>query len=244
MQTQYKMYSLNSHSNVLVNGCSFSRGPDSWPYYLQSAYGFNLVNLAQAAAGNFYIHNATIYELGCRKYDLVLIMWSGLDRVDCQVDNIDFFHQTPHTSLTQSQQNDWPEKIVQPVNDQDYVEKNWVFVCNGQDEFLKKIKFCESQFKFVGYDQKIQQSLIHMISLQSILKQLKIPYVFSFYQNYLNQLSTNPLFHLLDSTCVCNNNNIDSIAQKNKWLAEDKRHPAPQAHAAWAKEMQHFLTKI
>ena len=148
------MHGLNSQSNVLVNGCSFSRGPMSWPYYLQFEYGFNLVNLAQAAAGNLYIHNSTISELGCRKYDLVLIMWSGLDRVDCQVDNIDFFCQTPYTSLTQSQRNDWPEKIVQPINDQDYIEKNWVFVCTGQDKFLKEIKFCESQFKFVGPSQK------------------------------------------------------------------------------------------
>jgi hypothetical protein len=238
------MHWLNSQSNVLVNGCSFSRGPMSWPYYLQFEYGFNLVNLAQAAAGNLYIHNSTISELGCRKYDLVLIMWSGLDRVDCQVDNIDFFCQTPYTSLTQSQRNDWPEKIVQPINDQDYIEKNWVFVCTGQDKFLKEIKFCESQFKFVGPSQKTQQSLIHMISLQSILKQFGIPYVFSFYQNYLNQLSKNPLFHLLDLDCVCDSDNINDIAQRNKWLAQDKQHPSETAHNAWAKELQNFLTKI
>ena len=79
--------------NLLVNGCSFSRGPNSWPYFLSNV---NLVNLAQAGAGNTYIHETTIAELSQRKYDLVIVMWTGIPRIDFKVNDINFsiyFHE-------------------------------------------------------------------------------------------------------------------------------------------------------
>jgi hypothetical protein len=71
---------------VLANGCSFSRGPGSWPYALQSIYNFNLVNLAQSGAGNTYIFESTVLEISQRVYDLVLIMWSDPNRIDYRFD--------------------------------------------------------------------------------------------------------------------------------------------------------------
>jgi hypothetical protein len=72
-------------------------------------------------------------------------MWSGLQRVDVQVEDINLFDQTVYTSYSQSKLNDWPEKIVYPINDQDYVEKNWVFCCNNMhDEYLQSIKFADT----------------------------------------------------------------------------------------------------
>ena len=81
------------NKNVLVNGCSFSRGPISWPYCLQKKLNFNLVNLALPAAGNKYIHDSTITELNRRPYDRVFIMWTGLQRNDVQVADIKQFDQ-------------------------------------------------------------------------------------------------------------------------------------------------------
>lgn len=220
--------------NVLVNGCSFSRGPGSWPYHLQNRLNFNMVNLAQAAAGNFYIHNTTISEISQRSYDLVIIMWSGLQRVDVQVEDIRLFDQTAYTSYSQSKLNDWPEKIVYPVNDQDYVEKNWVLAAGNTDEYLKSIKFADSHHRHIGRKQAIQQSLIHMISLQSILKQLGILYLFTFFKNYMSDLEKHFLFRHLDLKNIYADENIEDLARKHNSFAADKQHPGDLVHEMWA----------
>jgi len=220
--------------NVLVNGCSFSRGPGSWPYHLQKKLNFNLVNLAQAAAGNFYIHNTTVSEIVQRPYDLVIIMWSGFERVDVQVEDISLFQQTKYTSYFQSKLNDWPEKIVYPINDQDYVEKNWVLASGNTDEYLRSIKFADTYYRYVGREQAVQQNLIHMISLQSILKQMNIPYLFTFYRNYTPTLVNHFLFPQLDADNMYTDQNIEDIAHKYKSFEPDKVHPGHMAHKMWA----------
>lgn len=229
-----------NNKRVLVNGCSFSRGPNSWPYQLQEACKFDLVNLAQGAAGNLYIHNATIAELAKREYDFVMIMWSGLERVDIQVNDISLLDHILYTSDKQSKLNDWPEKIIIPVNDQDYVEKNWVFVCTYQELALRRLNFCQTNYKYQSLQEHLTQSLIHMISLQSILKQLNIPYVFSYYQNYQKLLKQHYLYKLLDTSKICDSQNIWDITVANKWK-DHTDHPNPQAHAAWADVLKTFI---
>ena len=226
--------------NILVNGCSFSCGETSWPYHLQKMYEFNLVNLAQPAAGNLYIHNSTYTELSKRKYDFVFIMWSGIERVDFQVDDISLFDDISYTSQKTSMLNDWPKKVIFPLNDQDYVEKNWVFACNYEDEKLRKIKFCETNFKYQGTEIKAIQTLIYMISLQNILKQLNIPYVFSFYINYLASLKQYDLYKFLDLKNICVQDNIFSIALKNKQY-DNTYHPTSNIHAMWAEILKNFI---
>ena len=232
-----------NNKQVLVSGCSFSRGPGSWPYQLQNRLNFNLVNLALAGAGNTYIHNSIICELAKRKYDLVLIMWSGLERVDCQVTDIGLFKDTPYTSNYQSELNDWPEKVVVPINDQDYVGKNWVFGSGAinSDPMLRKINFLESQYKYMGIDEFTTQSLIYMISLQAILKQLNIHYVFSFYQNYQLILKNHYLYEFLDIDNIFNDQNISDITKQNNWYDIDGCHPSSEAHRNWAHLLQEFL---
>lgn len=228
------------NKRLLVNGCSFSRGSNSWPYYLQQRFGFDLVNLAQCAAGNTYIHNTTYTELVSRTYDFVIIMWSGIERVDLQVDDIKQFSHVDYTSLKQSQLNDWPEKIVEPINDQDYVEKNWVFVAQYNEEALKKLRFCETNYRYQSYKEKLTQTLIHMISLQNTLKQLNIPYVYSFYVDYENEIKAHKLYKLIDNNFVCNEQNLATIAFKNLWL-DNTKHPTAPAHKAWADVLGDFI---
>lgn len=225
------------NKRVLVNGCSFSRGQGSWPYHLLVQ---SMVNLAQCGAGNTYIHCSTLSELAKRTYDMVLIMWSGFDRVDIQVDNIALFDHIQYTSLNQSKLNDWPEKVIEPVNDQDYVEKNWVFAAQYNEEPLVRLKFCETNYKYQGYKEKLTQSLIHMISLQNTLKQLNIPYVYSYYIDYEKELSSHELYKFLDLSNVCNAQNLGSIAKSQGWL-DNTRHPTAPAHAVWASVLTEFI---
>ena len=157
---------------ILVNGCSFSRGPISWPYYLTNLTditGKNLVNLACAGAGNTYIHETTTRILDKEKFDLVLIMWSGISRIDFQVESIDFFEKTTYTSKYQSSQNDWPGKIINPMNDQDYVEKNWIFGCSHINNDPMLGKFFKNFYMLVGHKELVNQFILKVISLQNSL---------------------------------------------------------------------------
>ena len=227
------------NKRVLVNGCSFSRGPIAWPYHLQQLIEFDLVNLALSAAGNTYIHNATISELSRRPYDFVFVMWSGLQRNDIQVEDISLFEQCV-TSHKQVLLNDWAEKTVWPVNDQDYVEKNWVFV--GMDnEHLQRIKFSE-YIKYRSSNNETYQSLMHMVTLQAVLKQMNMPYVFSFYNNYVAELKKHQdLYSLLDQTNICQMTNISDIAQELDSYDVDGYHPGTEANSKWAKQLIEFI---
>ena len=225
---------------VLVNGCSFSRGPTAWPYHLQQTLSFELTNLAVASAGNRYIHDTTIAELANNNYDFVAVMWSGLERTDIPVEDISQFNRCTTTSFTQSLKNDWPEKKIHPVNDQDLVEKNWVFVYPSQTQ-LKDLQFAEF-VKYQNLDIYRKQSLIHMISLQSVLLQLNIPYVFCFYMDYVDQLKLEKnLSSLLKWQNICTTDNLYNISHKIDSFDRDGFHPGILAHQSWANTLIEFI---
>lgn len=237
--------SIFKNKKVLVNGCSFSRGPVAWPYALQKKYEFDLVNLAQAGAGNTYIHNSTISELAERNYDLVLIMWTGLDRTDLLVEDVRLFDQTPYTSNYQRTRNDWAEKIVEPINDQDYVNPNWVFGCgfiNGDKNLINSGLF-NGYYKYVGHRENISIFLTHLISTQSFLKQLNIPYVFMFYQDYINELIIDNKYKFIDQSYLLINDNISNIALRCNSYDSDDMHPGLMANEIWASNIESFLNE-
>jgi len=234
--------------NLLVNGCSFSRGPDAWPYHLRYC---NIVNLAQSGTGNTYIHESTVSELAKRPYNFVVIMWTGIHRIDLKVADIDLFSESKYTSNYQYQQNDWKEKTIYPINDQDYVEKNWAFGCghiNGE-RALRQSKCFDGIYRYVGLEQFVDGLLIKMISLQNTLKQMKIPYLFTFYNDYEKELTANPtLYNMLDHTRIYNEENIANISKKNNWVDPDNAHtalhPGPTAHRHWATLIQSKIEEI
>ena len=235
---------MKAIKNLLVNGCSFSRGPGSWPYYLKYQ---NIVNLAQAGAGNTYIHETTMGELAQRSYDFVIVMWTGIHRVDLKVSNIEDFAESKYTSQYQHQQNDWLEKVVHPINDQDYVEKNWVFGCGhiNNELALRRSKIFDGVYKHVGQLQFVDGLLIKMISLQNTLKQMQIPYLFTFYEDYDNDLKANKsLYSMLDQNQIYNKENIIRITKTNQWFDQDGIHPGVVAHCTWAQLVQTKIEEI
>jgi hypothetical protein len=229
---------------ILVNGCSFSRGPKSWPYYIQSALEADLCNLAQSGAGNTYIRQSTMVELSQRTYDLVLIMWSGLERFDVQVEDIDFF-KTPYTSKYQSSQNDWPEKIVIPINDQDYVEKNWVFGVGyiKRDSFLKTNDLFPGFYKYLGQEEHVRRSMLDMICLQDFLRVRNLDYAFSFYQDYMPALqSQQDLWSMIDHSKLVPGD-LNSLSHKLESFDLDGIHPGTAAHDTWSQHVLQHLRK-
>lgn len=228
--------------DILINGCSFSRGPNSWPYYLDQYLDAQIYNLAQAGSGNTYIRQSTISELSIRRYNLVIILWTGPERIDVQVEDIDFF-DTPYTSKYQSMQNDWPEKIVYPINDQDYVQKNWVFGTGyiNRDPFLLKNELFQGLYRHVGFEQHQQRSLIDMICLQDFLKSRNMPYAFGFHQNYYHQLRTHTeLWTMLDEKNLIDSD-LGSFCDAYNSFHEDGMHPGIEAHRQWARHVANHL---
>ena len=221
---------------ILVNGCSFSRGPISWPYYLKGLTdktGQGIINLAQAAAGNTYIHDTTMRILEKEKFDLVLIMWTGIHRIDKQItpNNVDQMG-TVYCSKQQSLKNDWPEKVVDPINDQTFVEKNWIFGTGGIDNATSKVSsLFKNDYRYIGSEEFKDQFIVKLVSLQNTLKQLDIPYVFSFYQPYTDEIKKSTLIDW--DNCIINDN-ISNIAKKLNSYENDDYHPGLEANQKWA----------
>lgn len=227
--------------NLLVNGCSFSRGPTAWPYHIPNV---NIVNLACSGAGNDYIFNSTIAELGQRSYDFVAIMWTQPARIDVKVNDITQFSQTPYTSAYQSARNDWAEKVIDPVNDQDYVEKDWVYGCGflNSEPALLKTKLFDQHYFYQDDAQFNHLTLVKMIAMQNTLKQMNIPYLFTYFRDYASELAKIPhLYTMLDQSCIYNKENIYSITKDNNWFDEDGLHPGIQAHQRWAELITSFI---
>jgi hypothetical protein len=232
--------------NILVNGCSFTATYGSWPFYLTN---FNVTNIGCMGAGNTYIHDSTINEIARRPkvYDFVVIMWSGLTRVDIKVEDIELFANTQYTSKEMVSKQDCPERILYPTDGLDYIEKNWVLSTGHTTNNCKnliKTKLFESIYTYQGIDQLTESSLIKMISLQSILKQHQMPYLFTYYHDYDNKLKKfNHLYEMLDQKNIYNDENIYTMTTQNKCYNADGVHPGNQIHKMWATKITEIINK-
>lgn len=226
--------------NILVNGTSISRGDKSWPYYLQEKIGAecNIVNLAQAGSGNTYIHESTVEEISKRPYDLVLIQWTYANRFDIRVKDITKFSDTTYTSDYQSRQNDWPSKVIWPINDQDYVQKNWIFGCGYINEQKNDSigRVFKEYYRVTKRSDQIMSSLIKIISLQNTLKAMSVPYLFTSYRQMPRMQRFNHLYKLIDWSNFYSGPHLHTIAKNNNQI-DDTFHPFSEAHLEYAGEL-------
>lgn len=224
---------------ILASGCSFTAGGpnagENWACYIKKrAY---VKNIGVASAGNTYINQSTILELINQPdfYDIVLVMWSGLQRYDL------LFSRETYKTLNHSK----------TVNS----ERHWGLVgdcvthAHQPDLIMKdtgKIYFSLTDEETLGC-----QSLLNMISLQDFLKVRNIPYKFMSYVNYWNDKDTitnlnfgvykyqscRKLAEQLDfSNFLFYNNDHDGFYEFSKELGligSDKFHPNLQAHREW-----------
>ena len=231
--------------HVLVNGCSFSRGPTAWPYFLKTVDQDNVVNLACAGAGNTYIHETTVNAVASWPfYDLVLVMWTNPARVDMKVADVNLFSSSAYTSSYQSTRNDWPEKRVEPFNDQALVEKDWIFGCghiNGETAITGSRAF-EGVYRYQDPAQFEYHFVQKIVATQSFLKHMGIPYVFMFYKNFVQDLQKDiSLYKMIDWHRCFIDDNINDIAVRNTWFDSDGIHPGIKAHQLWASKLDEFI---
>ena len=75
-------------------GCSFTE--DFWPNFFGKIVNREVINNGRGGVGNFYIVNKLYETIDTSKYNsdnsIVIVMWSGIDRVDLVVNDEEFYH--------------------------------------------------------------------------------------------------------------------------------------------------------
>lgn len=231
--------------NILINGTSLTQGQGQWADFLQKKLGrnYNIVNIAQAGAGNTYIHEATVSELSERPYDLLILQWTYFDRLDIRVKDITQFQDTTYTTEYQTTyNNDWKGKIIYPVNDQDYVQKDWIFGCGylneQKDDSIGKV--FKEYYNVTGPYEHMFSSLMKMISLQNTLIAMNIPYVFMTYRPFLKLERFEHLYKLIDWSKFYDTTHLYTLAKEYDALDETD-HPLPTVQKMHANNLYDAL---
>lgn len=233
---------LSDYKKLLVSGCSFTHNnhttPCVWANNLAAWAGMSISNLAIPGAGNTHIKNSVILWLEQHKPDpkdvLILVMWSGIERVDwitSQVDS-DFknsypftYNYTPDTELVLG--GNWWAKFFNPTP----VQQSLI-----------------SYTKFQNNTSLVLNSWLAMTQLTDYLKLRGYTFYYTAWQNLwspgdqTNQwidygveldrlgLSLDPapwLFWEHDKY-------LGTWARDHAVLTEDNLHPTHQGHEDWA----------
>jgi hypothetical protein len=206
---------------------------------------WNITNVGEAAAGNQYIADSVIRAVLERPnyYDHVLVMWSGVSRLDFLTDVSDpnwnalfdsygFYRRIPGNKL------------------------GWIF-SGGQMGTWFKNPVAHKMF-YEMYKVSSELTLAHtniseIVKIQNFLKSKNINYNFMSYVNYWNQqdhVSPNGDFgvykypelgYLINDIAFDrwifsdkNKNGLYELARELNDFAEDKFHPGANAYKQWA----------
>jgi hypothetical protein len=220
--------------NVLVNGCSFTFNNSdtdccTWPYYLAETVGldFNQVyDCSQSGAGSNHVLYSTINEIETNKnlspeFTLVIVMWSGLARVDV----------IGKQDITKK----W--HTMSNYHFDDKLATLSLFRERGTEKTNIE-KLCKLYFDIVGPTEQIYQSCLNIIALKNYLENKNFKFVFTSWQNSDLELSMvdNQLSNQVKS--LLNNNLIflgDWATEKDMLIPNDG-HPNSEAHVHWTRQ--------
>lgn len=237
---------------ILVSGCSFTQWPEypggpniCWPRWLRELKPqWEIKSLAEAAAGNQYIANSiTDHLLEDNSYDMVIVMWSGVSRLDFLTDITDpdwnalfdsygFYRRMNNGTLG-------------------YIFSGGEYGTWYQNKVAQKMFY--EMYKVSSHKTLAYTNLMEMVKLQNFLKAKGKKYFFMSYVNYWNDLenvSPNGDFgvmnipevrHLVQefdfNRWVFLNNEKDGIyelAKQHKSFKEDGFHPSDEIQKQWA----------
>jgi hypothetical protein len=218
---------------VLVNGCSFTARSayKNWPEYLPSRW--RVTNIASHAAGNQWICDSTMVNTIKFDYDLVLVMWSGLTRIDMPVNE---------TTWNQF----WQFK------NRNVLGLYYGHCGIGDNPEFPMADITKPIIKFGGTKELVFQSLLNMLKLQSWLESKNIDYRFMSFMNYWNDSYVEnelqyPSVKNLELDALIDKINFDKfiftddakngifeLAKDQNLYASDNVHPNTQAGKLWA----------
>lgn len=246
---------------ILISGCSFTQWPQypggpniCWPKHLKHINPeYEITSVAEAAAGNQYISDSIIQGTLQNEYDLVLVMWSGVSRLDYLTSLEDpawdhlfnsygFFRRLSHGKL------------------------GYIFSGGRMGTWFKNPvahKMFNEMYKVSSNLSLASINLMEMVKLQNYLKSKNIKYYFSSYVNYWNcetEVSPNGDFGLLNypevkylvdeidfSRWIFSDDvqgTIYDVAKKLNSFEPDGFHPGPEAHVAWAELVDRCINNV
>ena len=229
--------------NLITFGCSFTdidgehllsqRGgifkyrepPKSWSVELARLTDSNPICRGKGGAGNSYITNRIYETVDDSDNSVVIVMWSGIDRVDRAVSRDEFYHFDKYT-----------------------IKDNWLHSGGkiGWDNSKIRDRYWYNYFKsYHTEEDSYIQTLQHMIGVQEFLSNRKIPYLFLTYKdiftdrfrNYkraknLENLINWDKFHFPNGEF---GGEFEWVKDNNLTWEEDKQHPSSESHRKFAE---------
>jgi hypothetical protein len=244
---------------ILVSGCSFTQWPEypggpniCWPRWLRdSKPEWEIKSLAEAAAGNQYIANSITDELlQDNSYDTVLVMWSGVSRLDY---------------LTNIADPDWNSLFDSYGFYRRMANGTLGYIFSGGEMgtwFKNPVahKMFNEMYKVSSHATLAYINLMEMVKLQNLLKAKGKKYYFMSYVNYWNDLervSPNGDFGVMNMPEVRHlikefefhrwiflNDQKDGIYELSKQhnsFKPDNFHPSDEMQKLWAT---HILKRL
>lgn len=222
----------------LSSGCSFTAG--NWE--IEFNRYFKHYDSAYPGAGNKYIADSIIHLSSLEQYDCVVVMWSGLTRLDFPIVNHSYFNNYFNQSM-----------LGHTAANTKYIMSGGQ-IGNWLEDPMAKL-FYENIYKFMSFEDLALLSLLEMIKLQGHLKSKNIKYYFMSYINYWNQpqdwfspnldrgLNNYPtLDHIVnqidfDQWIFLNDNKdgVYELAQWNNDFLDDNYHPGPTTQRIWGE---------
>lgn len=248
---------------MLISGCSFTHWPKypgnptniCWPAQLkQLRPDLEIVNLAEPGAGNVYISNSIVrYVLeNPGQVDFVLVMWSGVSRLDLLTDITD---PSWHRLFNEY---GFYRRIESCPNTLGYIFSGghygpWI---ENQDAgaIFKPLYRVNNNLSLAHVN------LIEINKTQNFLQSMGIPYRFMSYVNYWNKEENcspngdfgvlkypelSPLIDNIDwSQWIFSNSQRDGIYEMARAAEDyhgDRFHPGAATNSAWAKIVSEHL---
>jgi hypothetical protein len=244
--------------NILVSGCSFTHWPAEpgsdinicWPRYLSELLPDSTVtNVAEPAAGNQYISESVIRAVLDRPgyYDKVLVMWSGVSRLDFLTDISD---PSWHDMFDQY---GFYRRVSACPNELGYIFSGG-FLGPWQINAASRRLF-ENLYKVSNNLSLAHTNLMAMVQLQAFLQSKKISYGFMSYVNYWQHtksyISPNGDFGVLGYPALgpiisdidfdpwifsdADKNGIYEMAKEANDYHGDRFHPGARTNQLWAE---------
>jgi hypothetical protein len=248
--------------NMLISGCSFTQWPEypggpniCWPKFLKDLNpDWNIENIAEPAAGNQYIADSVIRSVLDHQPDHVMVMWSGVSRLDYLTsledpawerlyDSYGFYRRVDHC----------PGQL------------GYIFSGGQMGTWYKNDvahKMFYEMYKVSSPMSLAAINLMEMVKLQNFLQNKKINYHFMSYVNYWTtqfNLSPNGDFGVLafpelndlvqeidfdhwiftDSS----RNGIYELAKQTQDFQPDGFHPGIEVYKQWAGIVDDYLKR-
>jgi len=216
---------------ILAFGCSFTEPHNGWPYRLGQLINYQVINKGISGVGNFHIANQVYETIDTTKYtcnnSVVIVMWSGIDRVDKAVSKNEFYY-------------------FDKFNDN--IKDSWLHSggVKGFDNTKTKDRYWYNYYKtYHTKEDSYLQTLQHIIGVQEFLSNHKIPYMFLTYKdiftdkhqkykrakNLENQVNWNK-FHFHDGFKGCM-----EWCLENGFELNDSSHPYTEGYVKYAEHL-------